>query len=319
MHVIGVLNRSGGTFRTMDMEAFRREAEAVFARYGHTLDCRIVDGSLIESELRAANADPRADAVLAGGGDGTISTAAHLAYESGVALAVLPAGTMNLFARGLQVPLQLDLALEALAAGTVGLVDIATANGKPFVHHFGVGIHARLVRIREGIAYRSRVGKVLASLWAVAAAAMRPPRFQVVVITAQGREAREASGIAVSNNPLGYGHMPHPDRLDSGVLGVYLVDPMSSWSLLRLFVAVLLGRFRSSPQVAEREVSEVILDFPRRKRNAAAVIDGELTRLARRVEIRLHPRALKVIHPSVASATAGTLVTGRGGSDAAGA
>src|SRR5690606_17135358 len=115
-----------------------------FARHGHELECRTVAGSAVEAALRKAATSQGVDAVMAGGGDGTISAAAAIAYETGMPLAVLPVGTMNLFARALKVPLVLDDALEALAAGAVGAVDIATANDRPFVHQFGVGIHARL-------------------------------------------------------------------------------------------------------------------------------------------------------------------------------
>src|SRR5690606_39913243 len=69
-------------------------------------------GSDVAAALRKAATTDGVDAILAGGGDGTISTAAGIAYETGMPLAVLPAGTMNLFARALKVPLVLDEALE---------------------------------------------------------------------------------------------------------------------------------------------------------------------------------------------------------------
>src|SRR5690606_30564472 len=140
-------------------------------------------GSDVAAALRKAATTDGVDAILAGGGDGTISTAAGIAYETGMPLAVLPAGTMNLFARALKVPLDLNEALEALAGGRLGEVDVATANGRLFVHQFGVGIHARLVRIREGMTYSSRVGKIFASLRAIAAAVIRPPVFEVELHT----------------------------------------------------------------------------------------------------------------------------------------
>jgi diacylglycerol kinase family enzyme len=67
------------------------------------------------------------DVMLAAGGDGTVSTAAGIALATGMPLAVLPAGTMNLFARALQLPLDLSAAMEAIAGGEIGAVDIATA------------------------------------------------------------------------------------------------------------------------------------------------------------------------------------------------
>ena len=298
MRIIAVLNRDGGTLRTMDLDAFSAGAVATFARHGHELECRVVAGSAVETALREAATGAGADAILAGGGDGTISAAAGIAYETGTPLAVLPAGTMNLFARALKVPLVLEDALEAIANGEIGAVDIATANERPFVHQFGVGIHARLVRIRENMSYGSRVGKMLASLRAIGAAAINPPQFEAEFHMPKGVEKRRVSGIAVSNNPLGDGRI-HADRLDAGVLGVYVAAPVSTSELLRLTMDLFIGTWRESPMVSEKEVGEVTLHFPKRKRGAHAVIDGELIKLDRSVTLKLHPRALKVILPGV--------------------
>lgn len=301
MRFIAVLNRDGGTLRTMDLDAFCAGAVETFTRHGHELECRIVPGPEVTKALRLAATSEGVDAVLAGGGDGTISSAAGIAYETGMALAVLPVGTMNLFARALGVPLALDEALEAIATGEIGAVDIATANGRTFVHQFGVGIHARLVRIRENMSYGSRIGKMLASLRAIGAAAISPPQFDAQLLTGKGSETRRVSGIAVSNNPLGQGHI-HADRLDAGMLGVYVASAVSTSELLRLAADVFLGTWRASPAVSEREVTEVTLHFPKRKRNAHAVIDGELIRLESTVLLKVHPGALKVILPRVPAA-----------------
>ena len=300
MHIVAILNRGGGTLRTMDLDAFCIHARAVFERHGHVLDCEVVPARKVVARLRAAATSKGVDAVLAGGGDGTISAAAGIAFETGMPLAILPAGTMNLFARALKVPLGLPEVLEALAAGEIGTVDIATANDRPFVHQFGVGIHARLVRIREGMTYGSRIGKMFASLRAIAAAAANPPEFEAELHTREGGvDKRRVSGIAVSNNPLGDGHMPHADRLDTGLLGVYVAAPVSTAELIRLSVDVLRGTWRASPTVSEEEVAEVTLHFPKRKRGAHAVIDGELIKLDRSVVLKVHPGALRVILPKV--------------------
>ena len=56
MHFIGIFNRDGGTFRTMDMDAFSTRAVAVFAEHGHTLDTRVIEGAeLIEALERIKN------------------------------------------------------------------------------------------------------------------------------------------------------------------------------------------------------------------------------------------------------------------------
>jgi diacylglycerol kinase family enzyme len=298
LKIRAILNQDGGTLRTMDLEAFCAKAVEIFAREGHVLDCRIVPGKSVEAELRKAAHDDEVEVVLAGGGDGTISAAAAMAFKSGKPLAVLPAGTMNLFARALGMPLELDRALLAIARGTVTRVDIATANGRPFVHQFGVGIHARLVRIRNGMAYSSRVGKMLASLRAIVASAVNPPRFEVELHTEKGDRTLMASGLAVSNNPLDDSPVPVAETLDAGKLGVYAAQSVSSRELLSLAFDVMTGRWRANPAVSETEVRDLVLRFPKRKRGTHAVVDGELIDLEAAVTLQIHPLGLPVVLPA---------------------
>ncbi|RYE86754.1 MAG: diacylglycerol kinase family lipid kinase, partial [Hyphomicrobiales bacterium] len=295
MHFVGVFNRDGGTFRTMDMEAFTDNAVKVFASHGHVLEPRVVEGKDLIHELQRAASDPHSDAVLAGGGDGTISTAAEICFHAGMPLAVLPAGTMNLFARSLKIPMGLEQALEALASGETRQVDIATVNGKTFVHQYSVGIHTRLVRLREELVYRSRIGKILASTRAFIKAVRRPPVFWAEIRTTRGMERRRATGITVTNNVLGEGHVPYADDIDRGVLGVYILKPLAPLALARLCFDVIMGRWKGTPALSEREVREVTLVFPRKKSSALALIDGELTDLSERVELRIHPGGLHVV------------------------
>ncbi len=232
--------------------------------------------------------------------DGTVSAAAGIAYREQVPLGVIPAGTMNLFARSLQVPLNIEEALEAIASGEVRDIDIATANGRPFIHQFSVGIHAKLVKLRESLTYRSRIGKMFASTRAFLGAIANAPNFHADVLTPNGIERRATAGISVSNNPL-EGTLPHAQRLDAGVLGIYVIAPLNAWIVAKLSWGAIRGHWKALPEINEREAREVTIRFPRRKKGAVAVIDGELVKLARSVDIKIHPGALKVIMPKAAS------------------
>ncbi len=295
MRVIGIFNRDGGTFKTTDMDAFAAKAVEIFTAAGHELDVQLVEGkNLLTALERAAQA---AELLLAGGGDGTISAAAAVAYRHHIPLAVLPAGTMNLFARSLGIPLNLEQALAALAAGEIRQVDIATANGQPFIHQFSVGIHAKMVKLRQSLSYRSRIGKMLASTRAAFGAILNPPNFRVDVLTGGRLERRSIAGLAVSNNPLDEGHLPLADRLDRGVLGIYLVPPLTLPVMFRLAWGILRGKFRSLPEIVDKEAREATVFFPARKSGAMAVIDGELIRLSDRLDLKIDPRALSVMVP----------------------
>ncbi|UXN64279.1 diacylglycerol kinase family protein [Phyllobacterium sp. A18/5-2] len=179
MKVHAVFNRDGGTFRTMDMTLFSETARTIFEKHGHTFESEVVAGKDIIKALKNVAAEAGEHVLMAGGGDGTISAAADVAWKAGVPLAVLPAGTMNLFARALKIPLELNAALESLAGGTIQAVDISTANEESFVHQFSIGFQPQIIKLRNTLEFRSRWGKRLASLRAFAKVMGNPPQFDV--------------------------------------------------------------------------------------------------------------------------------------------
>jgi diacylglycerol kinase family enzyme len=85
-------------------------------------------------------------------------------------------------------------------------------------------------------------------------------------------------------------------------LGIYVVAPLTPWLLVKLSYALARGKWKQLPEVVNHETRNVTVRFPRRKAGALAVIDGELIKLASRVDLRIHPGALKVVVPKVAGA-----------------
>jgi diacylglycerol kinase family enzyme len=299
MKIKAVLNRDGGTFKTTDMQAYCESATRAFAAKGHELDCAVVAGDEIVKALETAAKAPGTDALVAGGGDGTISTAAGIAWKAELPLGVIPAGTMNLFARSLKLPLDIWKVLDALAEASVADVDIATANGRPFVHQFSAGLHARMVRMRNQMNFASRLGKIRASTSAAFGVMLDPPRFEVIFdIDGDGKsDERPVSAISVSNNPLGNNSLFFADRVDTGRLGVYLADPLEPTGVGLLAFDIIRGKFKDNEAVTASTAEKVHLHFPKHRKGAACVLDGELLRMPADVEIKIHAGELKVLVP----------------------
>jgi diacylglycerol kinase family enzyme len=295
MKLIGFFNRDGGTFRTTDMAAYERHAETVFRKAGHNFDAVVFSGNEIVPAMERAARRDDIDGIVAGGGDGTISAAASIAWKNGVALGVVPAGTMNLFARSLRVPLDIWQALDVLAFGEVDNVDIASANGRPFIHQFSAGLHARMVRYRNSYSYRSRIGKMRASTRAAFGVVLNPPEFEVEFEAAGIRERRKVSAVSVSNNPFGENALLYADSLTSGELGFYTAKPLKPLGVARLAIDLLRGKVRENADVMIMHPAEVHLHFPKLHAKANCVMDGELLPLERDVSLRLHPGELKVL------------------------
>ena len=295
MKLIGFFNRDGGTFKTTDMAVYEQKAEQVFRDAGHDFEGMVVSGAeIIPAMERAARRDD-IEGIVAGGGDGTVSAAASVAWKNGIALGVIPAGTMNLFARSLRLPLDIWQVLDVLASGEVDHVDIGSANGKPFIHQFSAGLHARMVRYRNAYTYRSRVGKMSASARAAFGVVLNPPEFDVEFEAGGIRERRRVSAISVSNNPFGANALLYADDLRGGELGFYTANPLRPLGVARLAVDMMRGRFRDNVDVIVMHTREVHLHFPKLRGLANCVMDGELMPLARDVSLKLHAGELKVM------------------------
>ena len=70
-----------------------------------------------------------ADIVVAAGGDGTVRVVCAEMAGSGIPVGVIPAGTGNLLARNLSIPLAVDLALETVLRGQDRAVDVVRIEG----------------------------------------------------------------------------------------------------------------------------------------------------------------------------------------------
>lgn len=297
MKIHTILNRDGGTLKTTDLDRFGALIEDEFRLHGHSVDVECVAGGEVVDAIRRAADREDLDVLLVGGGDGTVSAAAAALMNRSIALGILPAGTMNLFARTLQIPAAIDAAVVALAGGQITEVDIATVNGEPFVHQFAVGMHARMVRMRDRDAYGSRLGKMVASTRSIIAALGSLPEVEVEIDIDGEVRRLTTPALAISNNIYGEGHLPFADDPRGGVLGVYICETRDIGAMTRLTVDILLGKWRKNPALRAYAARRVTVNYRGNKRRDRAVRDGELRDLDASSEIAIHPKALRVLVP----------------------
>lgn len=289
-----ILNREGGTLRTVDFDRFTQDLRATLEQENHKVSISIIQGDELEGALDAA-LQTDCDVVMIGGGDGSVSAAAAALVGSSKALAVLPAGTMNLFARSLGIPQNLDAATIVFATGKIHEVDVASANGVYFVHQFSVGLHAKLIRLRKKRVFSSRIGKMFASVRAGLEALFNPPRLRVELKMDGRRHIYSTAGIGITNNLFGDGHLPYADMPDEGVLGIYITRARKASDLTRLALAVARGRLREHDMVDVREARQVSLRLLSGHKRFGCAIDGELRELKTETQLQIHPKALKVL------------------------
>jgi diacylglycerol kinase family enzyme len=298
MDITLVLNRKAGTLRGKDAKGIAADIASVLQAHGHKVEVAVRSGHAAIEAITRVCREGSCDAVIVGGGDGTVSAAAAVAADSQVALGVLPLGTMNLFARSLGIPLELNAAVEALATATRSSVDIGQVNGRYFVHHVTLGLHPRLIRARENLSYGSRLGKIWASTQAWWIVLRQPPRLSVRLAIDGQKFDRKTAAVLVSNNPLGDGHLPYADDLKQGRMGVYVAKARRWPDLLQLTAQITFGTIRDTPLLESWMAESVTIGLPDDR--ATASVDGELIRLETPLRISVCKRGLAVLRPKQA-------------------
>jgi diacylglycerol kinase family enzyme len=278
-----------------DPEAIAEDLAEIFADHGHSVGLQVLSGEEAIGAIAGICREKACDAVVVGGGDGTVSAAAAAAAESGLALGILPLGTMNLFARALGIPLRPAAAAAALAASETADVDIGEVNGRYFTHHVTLGLHPRMIRVRERLRYASRLGKIWASGQAWWMVVRQPPRLDLRIVTDGEAFRRRTAALLVSNNPLGEGHLPYADDPRQGKFGVYVALSRRWQHLLQLAAQIGLGDISGNPLLERRLAEEV--EIASGAKTMRASVDGEIVALETPLRFTLHHRGLTVLRP----------------------
>lgn len=297
MKVRVIVNRQGGTVQAgaKDFEARLREA---FAKAGVEAEIRLTDPDDIFDALGEGAKAPRLDALVAGGGDGTLSCAAGHLAGTGRPLGILPLGTLNHLARDAGIPAELDEAAAIIGAGRIREIDLAEVNGRIFINNSSVGLYPAMVRLREAEQELKGRGKRLAMLSA-SLATLRHFRRHRLWISAEGLEAPVYTPLLfVGNNRYAVNlfGLGKREALDAGELCLYAIRARSRAGLFWAGIRGIFGRLDQQRDFLTAYVGEAEVSSDREVMIISA--DGETVRMEMPLRYRIRPKALKLIVPA---------------------
>ncbi|RKK02104.1 diacylglycerol kinase family lipid kinase [Pseudoroseomonas wenyumeiae] len=297
-----LVNAGGGSVLGRDLEPELREA---FESHGLEADIRLLPGDALEAAARQAlertGPGRHYDAVVAGGGDGTIGLMAGVMAGSGRAFGVLPLGTLNHFAKDLGLPQDIPGAVGVIAARQLRTVDVAEVNGRVFVNNSSIGLYASMVADRDRQRRRAGWGKWPAMSLAFCRVVLRYPlrRVQVVAEGENGRWVRRYRTplLFIGNNAYEVS-LPRPGTravLDDGKLSMFIVRNRRPWGLLKVAAHAMLGQLRHERDFESHIVTAVEI----RSRSAwmRVSVDGEVVPMRPPLRYAIRPGALRVFAP----------------------
>jgi YegS/Rv2252/BmrU family lipid kinase len=239
---------------------------------------------------RAAAGDGEAVAVMSG--DGLIGQVGGALAGTGATMGVIPGGRGNDLARVLGIPLEIEAAVDLLASGEPREIDVAEANGRPFLSIASCGFDSEANRLaNEAQRVPGRLVYVYAALRALAA--WRPANFDLVLDGAPRRVSGYTAAVA-NGRAYGGGMLLAPGaELDDGLLDVVTVADVGKLRFLANLPKVFKGRHTDNDEVEVHRAAEVTVEADR---PFAVYGDGDhLTDLP--ATFRVLRRALRVIAP----------------------
>src|SRR6202030_469873 len=172
LRVAALLNASAGTIELRGEKTLEKILVSAFEKHGISVVLEFLPGVKLRSaaeRIREQVARGELDAVVVGGGDGSIRTVASVLVGTDVPLGIIPLGTLNHFAKDLRIPLSADRAVAVLASGKRRYVDVGEVNGEIFINNSSIGIYPFLVLERERRRRRKRLSKWTAIVLALPA------------------------------------------------------------------------------------------------------------------------------------------------------
>ena len=252
----------------------------------------------LESGIRdkMASAPPR---LVIAGGDGSVGTAARVVCGTATELAVLPAGTLNHFARDHGIPTDLTQAAELAARGESGHADVAYVGDRLFLNTSSVGAYVAYVRLRDRA--EKYVGYRIASLIAAMRLffSMRPVALELDVegkrrsystpMVFIGVGERETRSPILGNRVPGGRHCLH-------------VIVVRERRAARLLVVALdaatrgLSKLARTPELDSFMVDSCVIKMDGGRHHVA--VDGEIIQGDVTLDYRLAMDALKIVVPA---------------------
>ena len=250
------------------------------------------------AEKLAAEAASRGRAIVAVGGDGTLSEVAGGILASGqrVPLGIVTAGSGNDYAcETLKLPRDPFKALEIALHGAPMAMDVGMVNGRYFINSLGVGIDANIAaraeRLKRVPLLRGRALYQVASVYEVLFRYNKCPQLRISLEGA-AQDKRAYALAAVTIGPTyggGFRINPNADPTD-GLFDVCVIVKPRQMRALGLLPMVKKGQHVGQPEVSRSRVRSSVLEADQ---PFYAHCDGEVF-TAQRCEAHILPGALLI-------------------------
>lgn len=291
-----ILNEQSGDHP--DKQSRRQTLTELFEQNG--LEAELIgltpETPILETARKAAGNG--CEIIVAAGGDGTIGAVAAAAHEAGVPMGVIPQGTFNYFARGLDIPEEPEGAVRILATGRLREISLGEVNGEVFLNNASLGIYPLILRTREGVYQRWGRSRV-AAYWSVvlALAGFRKPLRMKVEVDGKTTEIRTPLAfVANSAYQLDQFNLDGGEAIRNGDFVLFTSKGTSRWDLVRASLRLAMGKAQKGEEFGLVTGRDITLHTGRPR--ALVARDGEKELMETPIRFRRRPVPLRVMVPA---------------------
>jgi diacylglycerol kinase (ATP) len=238
-----------------------------------------------------------AELLVVWGGDGMVQRCVDVLAGSDVALAVIPAGTANLFATNLGIPSDIEGAVAVGLHGERRSVDLGRFNGERFAVMAGAGFDAAMIRDAGDGSIKERLGRV-AYVWSGSENLRSKPFRADIDVDGASWFKGKATCILVGNVGKLFGGVevfedasPDDGRLE---IGVVTADGLLEWG--RMIARAAVGPADKSPLAQATKARSVKVKLSRKIRYE---LDGGDRTKVEAFKAKVEPGAVTVCVPKV--------------------
>jgi len=230
-----------------------------------------------------------ADLVLVWGGDGTVQRCVDALAGSGVPIAIIPAGTANLFASNLGIPKDITKAVRIGLHGERRPIDVGRINGERFAVMAGAGLDASMIRDADA-GLKDQVGRL--AYVVTGARHLKDQQFKIrIEVDGTHWYGGKAACVLFGNVPdiLGGITAFSEARPDDGRLeiGIVTADGMVDW--LRTLGRTAVGQVERSPFVDITSGTSFVVKLDHK---VPWELDGGDREPTKRLEVEVEPGAI---------------------------
>lgn len=282
---------------------FRPQIEKALQAHGANFEMRETTPEINGGALATEALQNGATHLLACGGDGTVmmvvnGLANHVANGEAdappITLAIIPGGTANLLAAALQIPTDLEAALEVALGSEERVIDLGRCGEHWFALGLGLGLTERLVS-QTSAQEKERFGK-LAYAWAMLEElGARPQTFEFKLDAKPWRRVRGVAIVIANAGTIGGGLRFAPKaQMDDGKLDLCILHRFYFHDFLRMMARGLLGQLQRDRAVSFYQAARIEI---RSNPPLDLQIDGEEVKESTPLVAEVKPGALRVRVP----------------------